>query len=80
MCISTSYRLVLESNSLQRGASLSTELPSTVCGVDHLPGVTLGPGWEHKNTRERLQGVFLLGRMCVFVRGAVNLPSIPTAK
>lgn len=35
--------LKLENNSLKWGADLPTELPSAVCGVDHLPGVTLGP-------------------------------------
>lgn len=40
--------------SLKWGASLSTELASTVGGIDHLSGVTLGPGWEPKNRKEKL--------------------------
>lgn len=65
------YSLYLESNSLKWCASLPTELPSAVCGIDHLPGVALGPGWEHKNRRQRLQKVCLYSYRwvlnCIFI-------------
>ena len=48
------HNLNLEGNSLKWGASLPTELPSAVCGIDHLPGVALGPGWKHKHRSSKV--------------------------
>lgn len=41
-------------NSRQGGPRLPAELASTVGGVDHLPGVALGPGWEHSSAGYKL--------------------------
>ena len=45
--------LYLESNSLKWGANLPAELAAAVCGVDHLPGIALGPGWKKKKGKEK---------------------------
>lgn len=47
--------LLTSGNSLQRCSGLAAELPPAVCGIDHLPRVTLGPGCtQHsKHTTEK---------------------------
>lgn len=84
--------LITSGNSLQGCSGLAAELPPAVCGVDHLPGVALGPGcaYDFKHTKmldlsETHNWYTLTLHITAWFytycsKSRVILPMIPTAK